>query len=227
MQNEITATKDTSLTQAQFFNRVYTWMASGVALTGVVAYLIHNSQLLHKLLYQPSVVIPLFILQLIMVITITYSAAAKKLGTTLTTSIFLLYAIISGVTLSGILEFYTKQSIYQAFGITAATFTACSIYGFVTKKDLTTLGSLCLMAVWGLILALLVSMFLANTWLDIVINVVGILAFVGLTAYDTQKLQEYSDDPDMAPLGSLILYLDFINLFIYILRLSSGNGSKD
>lgn len=221
MDSNLSIASNRIISQATFFNRVYAWMASGIALTGVIAYLIHNSAALHRLVYQPSVIIPLFVLQLIMVLTI--SAGAKKLKAGLSTAIFILYAAITGITLSGILELYAQQTIYQAFGITAGTFAVFSIYGFITKKDLTSIGTFCMMAIWGLIAALIFSMFFANTWLEYAINIGGILIFTGLTAYDTQKLKEMSDDPDMAPVGSLILYLDFINLFLYIVRLMGGN----
>jgi FtsH-binding integral membrane protein len=138
---------------------------------------------------------------------------------------FVLYSLLTGVTLSYILLVYTQQSIVATLLITAGTFGAMSVYGFTTKNDLSSYGSLFFMGIMGLIIASLVNYFLQSTMLHWIISCFGVLIFVGLTAYDTQKIKALLGQPDtemnqkLAILGALTLYLDFINLFIYLLQL--------
>jgi FtsH-binding integral membrane protein len=167
----------------------------------------------------------LLIAQIVLVVVI--SRATQRINTTVATVLFMLYAALVGVTLSGIFMVYTKAALASAFIVTAGTFGAVSVYGFVTKRDLTFMGRLMMMLLVGLILASVVSLFWHNTMLQVVMNYVGVLVFVGLTAYDTQKLKAIAEqtqgDPALASRlainGSLILYLDFINLFLFILQL--------
>jgi uncharacterized protein len=171
------------------------------------------------------VLIILFIVEIGLVITI--SRAINKLNATAATALFLLYSAINGLTLSAIFLVYAHATLAGAFIVTAGTFGAVSLYGHVTKADLTKLGTFLFMALIGLIIASVVNMFLANTALDWIITYAGVLIFVGLTAYDTQKLKiiaiQTEDNPALAARlsvnGALSLYLDFINLFLYILRI--------
>jgi hypothetical protein len=210
---------------ASFFNNVYAWMSAGLALTAVVAWYVSTNLALVQWLFGSGIWIALIIAQLVLVFTI--SAAVNRLSPTAATALFLLYAALMGLTLSVIFLAYTLPSIAGTFLATAGTFGATSIYGYVTKRDLTRLGSLLFMALIGLIIASVVNIFLANSTLYWVITYAGVAIFVGLTAYDTQRLKEIAiataNDPRMAARyainGALTLYLDFINLFLLLLRL--------
>ena len=156
------------------------------------------------------------------------SARINKISFTTATLLFIAYSILNGVTLSILFLIYTASSIATTFFVTAGTFGAMALFGYVTKKDLTRIGSLCIMGVIGLIIASVVNMFLHNTMMDMIISYVGVLLFVGLTAYDAQKIKHLLSGDDIevnestqktALLGALTLYLDFINLFIYLLRI--------
>jgi FtsH-binding integral membrane protein len=142
------------------------------------------------------------------------------------TMIFLGYAAINGIIFTPLFLAYTAESIASTFFTTAGTFAAMAIYGATTKRDLTKMGSMLMMALFGLIIATLVNVFLQNSLFNLVISIVGVIIFVGLTAYDVQKLtrmsQQFQSEDDMqrfAIIGALTLYLDFINLFVYLLRL--------
>jgi FtsH-binding integral membrane protein len=213
-------------TISTFFNAVYAWMASGLALTALVAWWTsQQGWLMERLFTSPGLLIVLFLAEIGLVIAI--SAAVNRISAGVATALFLLYAALNGLTLSAILLVYAHSTIAMAFGVTAGTFAAMSVYGMVTKKDLTSLGSLCFMGLIGIIIASIVSFFWANSILITIINYVGVLVFVGLTAYDTQKLKmiavQTADNPSLAARlsisGALSLYLDFINLFLFILRI--------
>ena len=214
-----------TVTVAQFFNTVYAWMASGLALTAVVAWWVSTQYSVMRSIFQPGTVLVLFLIEIGLVLAL--SAAIQKINSTLATILFLVYSAINGLTLSVIFLVYTQASLYTAFFITAGTFGAMSVYGFVTKRDLTSLGSMLFMALIGLIIASVVNVFWANSTLYWLISYAGVLIFVGLTAYDTQKLRyiamQVGGDREMANrmaiYGALNLYLDFINLFILLLRI--------
>jgi FtsH-binding integral membrane protein len=210
---------------AAFFNVVYAWMAAGLALTAVVAWYVGTREDLMQQVFRGPVLIGLVIAQLALVWTI--SAAVNKLSAGVATALFMLYSALTGLTLSAIFVIYTLPSISGTFVATAATFGAMSVYGMVTKRDLTGLGSILFMALIGLIIASIVNIFWANSTLYWIITYAGVLIFVGLTAYDTQRLKmiaiETAHDPKMAARyavnGALTLYLDFINLFLMLLRI--------
>ena len=156
------------------------------------------------------------------------SARIQRISFTTATLLFIAYSIVNGLTLSILFMVYTMSSIATTFFITAGTFGAMALFGYITQKDLTRIGSLCGMAVIGLIIAMIVNMFLHNSMMDMVISGIGVLVFVGLTAYDSQKIKQMLTGNDIeinettqkiALMGALTLYLDFINLFIYLLRL--------
>ncbi|HEX4123229.1 MAG TPA: Bax inhibitor-1/YccA family protein [Tepidisphaeraceae bacterium] len=215
---------------AKFFNAVYAWMAAGLALTAVVGWYVgHNPQILQSL---GAGVWILFGAELVLVFSI--SAAINKISANVATGLFLLYAALNGVTLAVIFMIYAKSTIGGAFIITAGTFAAMSVYGFTTGRDLTRIGSLCFMGLIGIILASVVSFFVHSSALVVAINYIGVLVFIGLTAYETQRLKQVAyqtqNDPAMASRlainGALMLYLDFLNLFLMILSIMGGNERK-
>jgi FtsH-binding integral membrane protein len=212
-------------TVGRFFNAVYGWMAAGLALTGVIAWWVATHAALVLPYLSGPMMIGLFIAEIVLVVAI--SGAVNRIGPVAATVMFLLYAGLNGVMLSVIFLIYTKETIAGAFLASAATFGAMSLYGFVTQRDLTRLGSLLFMGLIGLIIASVVSMFWHSTALVVLINYVGVFLFLGLTAYDTQRLRaiafETSGNARMserfAIVGALMLYLDFINLFMFLLQI--------
>lgn len=213
------------LTQQSVINQVFIWMSLGLALTaGTAFYTVSSDYMLNLVLGNQWVFFGLILAELGLVFAV--SAAIKKLSAAAATGLFFLYSALNGLTMSAIFIAYTMSSIAGVFLITAGTFGAMSIYGLTTKKDLTSWGSLLFMGLIGILIAGLVNMFLASSMLDLIISLVGVVVFVGLTAYDSQKIKEMAagvQDGEsagkVAVLGALSLYLDFINLFIMLLRL--------
>lgn len=216
-----------SLAFPALMRKVYVWMTMALVITGITAYGVASSPGLMMTLFQNSAIIwGLIIAEFALVVAI--SAAIKKLSLTAATFLFILYSVINGATLSLIFAVYTRTSIAQVFFITAGTFGVMSLYGYFTKKDLTSIGKLLLMALIGLIIATLVNVFLVkSSSFDLILSYIGVLIFVGLTAWDTQKIKHMlAMQSDMgegaqkvALLGALSLYLDFVNLFLYLLRI--------
>lgn len=210
---------------ARFFNVVYAWMCAGLALTAVVAWYISTRPDLMAQIFRGPMLIILIIAELALVWTV--SAAVNKLSAPVATALFMLYSALNGLTLSVLFIAYTHKSLGSTFLISAAMFGAMSVFGMVTRRDLTRLGSFLFMALIGLVIASVVNIFLASSAMYWIITYAGVLIFVGLTAYDTQRLKrvaEYtSNDPAMAARlavnGALTLYLDFINLFLLMLRI--------
>ena len=215
--------------------RVYNYMAAGVALTGVLAWLTFNAAVqttaggqlaltsFGQTIYGGPVMIVLFIGTLGLVFFLSFRVHKLQPSTAL--GLFMLYAGLLGVMLSSIFLTYTHASIARTFFISAASFGALSLYGYTTKRDLSPIGSFLIMGLFGLILAMIVNIFLKSTGLDFAISVIGVLIFAGLTAWDTQRIKEmYSANDDgtvtgrKAVMGALALYLDFINLFLFLLR---------
>lgn len=157
------------------------------------------------------------------------SAGLRKMSSGMATGLFFLFAIVNGLTLSIIFVVYQIAAIFKTFLITAGVFGAMSIYGYFTTKDLTRIGSFLYMALFGLIILAVVNMFWANSTMEWLVSGLGVLIFIGLTAWDTQQIKQMAyADPSMAngrlaTLGALSLYLDFINLFLYLLRFFGGN----
>lgn len=214
-----------------YMRKVYQWMTAGLAVTTVVAFSVSNSPALQGIILGNSLVmIALIVAQFGLVIAL--SAAVHKMSAGTATGLFLLYSALTGAMLSSIFVVYPVGSIANAFLVTAGTFLAMSVYGTVTKRDLTGMGSFLFMGLIGLIIAMVVNIFLQSSMMDFVISCVGVLIFTGLTAYDTQKLRNFGASAPMddgtavqrgAILGALTLYLDFINLFLMMLRLFGGN----
>lgn len=206
--------------------KVYVWMALALVITGFTAYVVATNETILTLIYSSRGVIwGLAIAEFAIVIGVT--AAINRLSLPVATLLFVLYSVINGALLSSIFFVYTTSSIATVFFITAGTFAAMSIYGYTTKSDLTSWGKILIMALIGLIVASIVNIFMKSSGLELIISYIGVLIFVGLTAYDTQKIKEmFMQAPDAsesmqkyALLGALSLYLDFINLFIYLLRI--------
>ena len=215
-----------TLVQSNVLNQTYMWMTGGLCLTAIIALALSQSVSAEWLLANSMVWIGFVIAELALVVII--SAAINRLSPAVATALFLAYAALNGVTLSFIFLAYTTTSITAAFFVTAGMFGITSLYGYTTKRDLTGIGSIAIMALIGLILASIVNMFLASSGLYWLITYAGVIIFVALTAYDTQKIKRWSQR--VAPsdtitiqrlgiLGALTLYLDFINLFLFILRI--------
>ncbi len=213
------------------FTQVYAWMTAGLLTTGAVASLVSNSPALLNFVFGNVFVFwGLFILQLVLVVSI--GAAIMRLSTAAGLGLFILYAALNGVVLSSIFLAYTRESIATAFFVTGGMFGLMSAVGFVTKLDLSRVGSLAFMALIGLILASIVNIFLRSEALYWITTYLGVIIFVALTASDTQKIKRLASEvgPEhegrVAVLGALTLYLDFINLFLFLLRIF-GRGSRD
>jgi FtsH-binding integral membrane protein len=210
--------------QRSIISQAYLWMAVGLVITGLVAAFTASSPFMLSLVYGNVLVFwGLLLLEIILVIVLAAAVTRLPVGVALT--VFVVYAALNGVTLSGILLAYTKASLASTFFITAGTFAIMAIYGYTTKRDLTRLGNLAFMALIGLILASLVNLFLHNPVVYWITTYLGVLIFVGLIAYDTQKLKRLGSSAEggsasrLAILGALSLYLDFINLFLFLLRI--------
>ena len=206
--------------------KVYVWMSLALAITGFTAYGVATSPGIMQAIYTNQILFwGLIIAEFALVIGV--SAAINKLSLTTATLMFILYSVINGALLSYIFILYTASSISTVFFITAGTFAAMAVVGYTTKTDLSSLGKILLMALIGLIIATVVNVFVKSSGFDMILSYVGVLIFVGLTAYDSQKIKQMLlQAPDagesaqkVALLGALSLYLDFINLFIYLLRI--------
>jgi FtsH-binding integral membrane protein len=211
----------------QFLLSVYNYMGSGLVLTGLVAYGAAETGLYASLVQIPVLFWGVVLAPLALVFFLSFRIEKMSLGTAQAS--FWAYAALVGLSLAGLVLAYTGVSIARTFFITAATFLAMSLYGYTTRTDLSRVGSFLLMGLFGIIIASLVNMFLASSALQLAISVIGVVVFVGLTAYDTQRIKNIyleSDDSAIAGkktiMGALTLYLDFLNLFILLLQLT-GN----
>ena len=211
--------------------KVYLWMTLALAVTGLTSLYVASSPGLVQSIFASRGTFWLLVIAELALVFIL-SARIMKMSFSTAGIMFALYSVLNGVTMSFIFIAYTSTSIATAFFVTAGMFAAMSFIGFVTKKDLSSFGSFFTMALIGLIIASVVNIFLNSSVMYWIITYVGVLLFVGLTAYDTQKLKqmliEYGDEVNdstqkLALIGSLSLYLDFINLFLYILRLFGNN----
>ena len=225
-----TTTREQELSMSAAFpvlmRKVYVWMTLALVITGVTAYGVATSPGLmmaiatNKLLFWGLIIAEFGLV-------VAISAAINKLSLTTATLLFVLYSVINGATLSFIFASYTMSSIASVFFITAGTFAVMAVIGYTTKKDLTSMGKILFMALIGIIIATIVNIFLKSTGLQMIVSYLGVLIFVGLTAYDSQKIKQMLlMAPDagegaqkIALLGALSLYLDFVNLFIYLLRI--------
>jgi len=203
-------------TQNHTMMAVYGWMAAGLGLTAFVSMTVASSPVLFNMLYANRMLFfGMIIVELGLVFAV--SGFATRMGTATAAPLFLLYSALNGVTISGIFMVYTGQSISSAFYTTAGTFAAMSVYGLVTKRDLTSLGSFCFMGLIGIVIASVVNIFLHSNMIQFMVSGIGLIVFIGLTAYDTQKLKGVTGGAAVA--GALALYLDFINIFLMMLQL--------
>lgn len=210
----------------QYWRGVYNWMTIGLLLTAGSVYAVAANSTLANWLFSNSIIFyGIMILELILVVYL--SARVQKMSAATATGVFFGYSLLNGVTLSLIFLEYSTASIFSTLIATAITFGLLALYGAKTKKNLTGFGHFALMALIGLIVASFINIFLKNDAFDLIISFIGILVFLGLTAYDTQKIQQYyfaiqgADEETKtksAIIGALTLYLDFINLFLYLLR---------
>lgn len=222
------STQATVQNVSAFMNRVYTWMALGLILSAVSAYYIASDQTLitgllrHKILFYG-----LIFSQLGIVLWLSFKQAS--LSATAARGLYLVYTVLTGITFSVILVAYTAESVVNTFVVTAASFGGLSLFGYVTKRDLGPLGTFCTMGLWGLVIIMLASLFIpsmqGNT-MQLFMGAIGVIVFSGLTAYDTQKIKSMyllhyaeTNENKQAVYGALTLYLDFINLFLSLLRL--------
>ena len=210
--------------------KVYVWMTLALAITGLTAYGVATSPTILSLIFSSKVTFfGLIIAEFALVFAI--SGAINRLSLSTATLLFILYSVINGATLSTIFFAFSVATIGKVFFITAGTFGAMALVGYTTKTDLTSMGKLLFMALLGIIIASVVNIFVGSSGLDLILSYVGVLVFVGLTAYDTQKIKQMCQAaPDagesaqkLALIGALSLYLDFINLFLYLLRIFGNN----
>ena len=216
---------------AGVFRQVYGWMAAGLGLSGLVAWQVASSGALETLVKGPTLTL-CAIAEIVLVIAL--SAGIRKLSPFAALALFFIYAALNGLTLSVIFLACDLALIGRAFFVTAAMFAGLALWGSVTKGDLSSIGAVCGMALWGLIIASIVNIFLRSSGLDCVVSCAGLLIFSCFAMYDAQKIKQFAADSGLmdagtrrkvALLGALSLYLDFINLFLSLLRLM--NNHKD
>jgi FtsH-binding integral membrane protein len=222
-------TRDAAATQASFMTKVYGWMTLALSLTGITAlYTASNPELIAAIFGSRFGFLALIIGTFLLVGWLVF--AIRKMSPITATLVFLGYSVLNGFLFSSIFMVYTSASIALTFFITAGTFAAMSVYGYFTKTDLSSIGNIAIMALFGVIIASLVNMFMQNETLYWIISYVGVAIFVALVAYDTQKIKNIAirgfdqdggavAEKKASIMGALTLYLDFINLFLYLLRL--------
>jgi FtsH-binding integral membrane protein len=221
----VVSPEEASQIMARFMTQVYGWMAAALAMSGAVALAVGASSTLQEMIFgNRFVFMGLLLAQLLVVGFLSRKAFDWSAGTT--TAAFIGYSLLNGLTLGVIFMVYTAESISSTFFITAGTFGIMSLYGYITRTDLSRWGNLLFMGLIGLIIASVVNLFWANSMLYWITSFIGVLLFTALTAYDTQKVKALAflgyEDQDMdrkaAVLGALTLYLDFVNLFLFLLR---------
>ena len=211
---------------ASVMRKVFGKMSLGLLATAVTSFLVLSSETMLSLLFSSSAVMWI-LLAAELGLVLFLSARIDKMSSATATAMFYLYSVVNGLTLTPIFLLYTQTSIAMTFAITAGTFGAMALFGYVTKQDLSKFGSILFMALLGLIVCIVVNLFLGSSMLDLIISGAGVLIFVGLTAWDTQAIKRMcaETDPSMvskvATMGALSLYLDFINLFLYYTRVAT------
>ncbi len=213
-----------------FFKWVYGWMAAGLVVTTFVAYLTVNTAVMRALLQNPIVVIGALIGQIVLVVAL--AGLIRKMSPAAAAATFLAYSALTGFTLSLVVFTYTAGTITAAFATTAILFGVMTVVGFTTQADLTKFRTLAMFALIGILVAMVVNIFLRSTMLDMVISFIGVILFIGLLAIDTQRLKLMATSPELqadrsvaariAIMGALTLYLDVINLFLFLMRLLGG-----
>lgn len=216
--------------EGAFFRRVYNWMVAGLTLTGLLAYLTASSPALQQIVYGNPIVFYLLIgAELVMVLVL--AGRVDRMQASTAGTMFIIYSLLNGLTMSFIFMAYAKTDIYLAFFVSAGAFGAMSLYGYATKKSLASWGGFLTMGLFGIIIASVVNIFLQSDVVHWLVSYAGVLVFVGLTAYDTQRLKVMAArgfagedmETKAAVMGALALYLDFINLFLMLLRIFGGS----
>ena len=210
-----------------FMQQVYLWMTVALSITALAAYYVASTPALVNMFFS-NMVMQIVLIVAVFGLVMFLSARIHTLSAGAATGFFMLYAALMGIMLAPVFLVYTSSSITSTFLISAGMFGGMSVFGAVTKRDLTGMGSFLIMGLWGIILASIVNIFLQNSMMEFVISLVGVIVFAGLTAYDTQKIREMGESAPVddstamrrgAILGALTLYLDFVNLFLMLLRL--------
>jgi FtsH-binding integral membrane protein len=221
-------TADVAERERTFIRSVYAWMAGGLLLTAAAAMWVLFSPAMQQLIFGTPLRWVLLFGELGLVFYLSFRITKMSPGAA--ASVFLVFSLLNGLTLSSIFFVYTNAAIYSAFFTAAGMFGAMSVYGLVTKRDLTSWGSFFFMGLIGIIICSVVNFFLKSPALGYAISFIGVFVFLGLTAYDTQKLKAYATAPELrenlAVYGALALYLDFINLFLMLLRLFGGGNRR-
>lgn len=214
-----------------YLTTVYGWMFLGLALTSLVAWLAASSEYMRELIFGNRILFfGLLIAELVLVMVI--SMAINRLSAGVATALFLIYSAMNGLTLSVVLLAYTTQSVVMAFLSATCLFGTMSLYGYFTKRSLASIGGYLMVGLIAIIICMVINMFLGSSLFDFIISIVGVIIFLGLTAYDTQKILRLGAQTENLPgdwvrkgaiIGALSLYLDFINLFLYMLRFMGKN----
>lgn len=222
-----------SYVQTNFMVKVYAWMCVALAITAATAWYVASTPAFYmRIAQQPLWLLLIFFVQLALVVAI--STMLNKISYPVAIALFVVYAVSMGITMSLILQMYTLVSIGSTFLVTSAMFGGMALYGYMTRSDLARMQSVLIMIVWGLIVAMLVNMFLKSMWFDYVVSMVGVVVFALLTAADTQKIKQLGDrlladrqtQAKVSLLGALTLYLDFINLFLFLLRFTGNRRQQ-
>ncbi|MFL6247016.1 MAG: Bax inhibitor-1/YccA family protein [Thermoanaerobaculia bacterium] len=220
------STADSEVRVQSFIRTVYAWMFGGLALTSAAALWVLFSPAMQQLVLTNRMVffgllIAEFALAMWVQVRVNHMTAATA------ASAFLVYSLLNGLTLSVIFFVYTRAAIFQAFGTAALMFAGMSIYGYITKRNLTSIGGFLVMGAWGLFIGFALNIWLKSNMLGFVMSIIGVFVFLGLTAYYTQQLKTMAASPNVrenhAIVGALVLYISFINLFLMLLRLFGGN----
>lgn len=218
---------------AVYMQQVYLWMTAALGVTAFAAVFTASNMAVMQFLFTHTIMIILLMAGVIG-LSMYITARIHVLSASAATGLFLLYSALMGVFLGPVLLAYTGASVAQAFIVTAGMFGGMSVFGMVTKRDLSGMGSFLMMGLWGILLASIVNIFLGNAAVDFTISVLGVIIFTGLTAFDTQKLRIMGESAPVgdsvairrgALLGALTLYLDFINMFLFLLRLFGSRNS--
>ena len=218
---------------SRFMTRVYGWMTFGLLITSVISYVVgSDAGLMQTLMMNRGIFMFMMLLQFGLVIGL--SAGINKMSVGVATGCFLLFSFVTGITFSTLFLSYSITTLGNVFAITAGSFAGLATFGYVTKKDLTGVGTFMIMGLWGVIIASIVNFFVHSSALDYALSVISVVIFAGLTAYDTQKIKNFAGMSDsesdashkIAILGALTLYLDFINLFLALLRVFGGDRRR-
>lgn len=220
---------------SQFMSKVYTWMTIGILLSAFISYFISSSSYLMGSLINNHFMFNVIIIAQIACV-LSFAFLQRKVSAATCILMYLGYSVLTGVTFTAVLYIYSQQTITQAFFATAGSFLGLSIFGYTTKRDLGPIGTFCIMGLFGLVIVYLLGLFMPSLMMgtsSILISCIGVLVFAGLTAYDTQRIKNsfnpaapIEDQAKMVISGALMLYLDFINLFLNLLRLFSGSSRQ-